>query len=231
MRNQDLIVRLFFISAMSFKTVYALAIFLSLVFSGASRGQPSTTGVSSSQAIYDRYHKDNDARQKVPSLFQHVYMGIHDPEFLQTELPQYSKTTLEVSNRVHFIRDVGRWGVLATAFEISSTLPREEILNWYVNSRYWGRNCFWLSDASNLYFGKDPESLKLSEVVFLVGLIKAPTAFDPERNLDRFLGHRDHFIRRLRATGWFSEEELSIAGSEPLEFRSPLGKCDRPRIR
>jgi len=202
-----------------------------MVTASASYGESPDLGLPSTEEIIELYTADTNGRASVPELLQKVMVGVYDPEFFTTELPQYSRTTLKVSQQIRSIREVRKMGVLATAFVVSNTLSREEIVNWYTNTLYWGRSCYRPNDAALMYFGEEIDDLSLGEIAYLVGIVIAPSHFDPERHPDRAIERRNAALNELEKTSFFSEKEITDAALEDLVFVYPLGKCDRPRER
>ncbi|RBW53856.1 transglycosylase domain-containing protein [Ruegeria sp. A3M17] len=203
----------------------------SILGADAGYSQSAVTGLPSSGEIIERYQDDTRGRHPVPVLLQKVMVGMYDPDFFRTELPQYSRTTLKASERVRSVREVRKTGVLANAFAVSNTLSREEIVNWHTNTVYWGRSCYRPNDAALVYFGKEIDGLSLGEIAYLAGIVIAPSHFDPERHPDRAIERRNATLKELAKTSFFSEDEIADAVLEDLDFVHPLGKCDRPRDR
>ena len=59
---------------------------------------------------------------------------------------------------------------------------KEEILELYANTIYFGDGYYSIGEASEGYFGKDPESLNLEECMMLAGIPNAPSVFSPSVN-------------------------------------------------
>ncbi|MFN5603908.1 MAG: transglycosylase domain-containing protein, partial [Actinomycetes bacterium] len=59
---------------------------------------------------------------------------------------------------------------------------KDEILERYLNTVFFGNNTYGIQAASEVYFGKRVGALTLIEGAFLAGLIQAPSAYDPIRH-------------------------------------------------
>ena len=70
-----------------------------------------------------------------------------------------------------------------TALWLELRLTKDEILTRYLNSIYLGGGAHGMSAAAHLYFDKDLSQLTLAELAMLAGLIKAPSYYNPIRNL------------------------------------------------
>ena len=63
-------------------------------------------------------------------------------------------------------------------------LAKEEILSRYLNTAYFGAGVYGVDAAAKRYFGKTAKELSLSEAAMLAGLVRAPSALAPTRNLE-----------------------------------------------
>ncbi|HEX2093643.1 MAG TPA: PBP1A family penicillin-binding protein, partial [Longimicrobiaceae bacterium] len=95
---------------------------------------------------------------------------------------------------------------IRVAREIEQRLSKEEILQLYLNHIYFGEGVYGIESASRIYFGKHAVDLKLSEAALLAGLPKAPTHYNPRRNLARSLQRRNLVLALMRQQGLISPE-------------------------
>ncbi|HUF98495.1 MAG TPA: transglycosylase domain-containing protein [Ilumatobacter sp.] len=90
-----------------------------------------------------------------------------------------------------FERD-GRYKMLQIVYAVRLEKERtkDEILERYLNTVFFGQNSYGLGAASETYFGKSVAELSFIEAVFLAGLVQAPSSYDPinrpERSRVRF---------------------------------------------
>jgi penicillin-binding protein 1A len=70
----------------------------------------------------------------------------------------------------------------ALAIRLARSESKEEILQNYLNTIYWGRGAYGVQAASQAYFGKNVSQLGLPEASLLAGLIREPESADPIRN-------------------------------------------------
>ncbi len=69
------------------------------------------------------------------------------------------------------------------AFWLEGWLTKNEILERYLSNAYFGDNVYGLRAAARHYFSRQPEQLTLAQAAMLAGLVKAPSALAPSRNL------------------------------------------------
>ena len=70
------------------------------------------------------------------------------------------------------------------AWKLESQFSKDEILELYVNSIYFGSGCYNVGDACREYFGKDPSQMDDYEATLLAGIPNAPSVYDLNENPD-----------------------------------------------
>jgi penicillin-binding protein 1A len=101
------------------------------------------------------------------------------------------------------------------AVKIESTLPKQRILELYLNKIYFGHHAYGIVAAAQIYFGKDISSLSLSEVAMIAGLPKAPSRFNPIADPERAMARRDYVLQRMLKLGYISDGQYQQALQEP----------------
>ena len=106
-----------------------------------------------------------------------------------------------------------------TAIQIERNYTKHEILEMYLSVAYFGRSAYGIASASQIYFGKNPPNLTLSESALLIGMLKGPGTFDPFRHLDRSIKRRNTVLNQMVKYDYISEKEEQQPKNETLEFR------------
>lgn len=101
---------------------------------------------------------------------------------------------------------------------LESALSKDEILDWYLNTIYFGRRSEGIVMAARSYFGKELEALNLEEVAFLAGLPKSPNTLDPQKNYDGALLRRNIVINQMGSEGHVSVEQKEILKAKPINY-------------
>jgi penicillin-binding protein 1A len=85
-----------------------------------------------------------------------------------------------------FERD-GRYKVLQATYAVrlEKQKTKQEILERYLNTVFFGQNSYGIAAATETYFGKPVQQLTLVEAAFLAGLVQAPSSYDPINNPER----------------------------------------------
>jgi 1A family penicillin-binding protein len=107
------------------------------------------------------------------------------------------------------------------ALWLETRLSKEEILARYLNAAYFGAGATGVDAAARRYFGKPASAVNLAEAAMLAGLVRAPSALAPTRNLDGARRRADLVLSVVGETGRATPEELAAARAMPLALRTP----------
>ncbi len=102
----------------------------------------------------------------------------------------------------------GRYKILQSRYAamLEKTTPKKLIVERYLNTVFFGNNAYGIQAAAEVYFGKKVTELTLEEAAFLVGLVQAPSSYDP---FDRPGASKRRFVEvldRLVETGLLTRE-------------------------
>lgn len=107
------------------------------------------------------------------------------------------------------------------AVKLENSLEKDEILRLYLNNAPYGGNLVGFSSAILFYFDKNPKDLSWSEAALLAVLPNAPGLMNLEKNKTKLKEKRNKLLRKLYDKGYFDEDILTLALSEPLpEFKT-----------
>ncbi|MCC5943675.1 MAG: penicillin-binding protein, partial [Bernardetiaceae bacterium] len=89
-----------------------------------------------------------------------------------------------------------RMGIIKTkewimAIRLERAYTKEEIMEMYLNTVDFGRNSFGINVAARRYFNVGPDSLALHQAAVLVGMLKAPTRYNPSINPENAIHRRN----------------------------------------
>ncbi len=108
---------------------------------------------------------------------------------------------------------------LAMSIAIERRYEKEEILEMYLNSVYFGEASFGIIQAAENYFDKSPEELTVAEGTILIGLLPAPSAFSPvSGDFDLSKAQQERVLERMHANDMLEEEEIATILAEELTF-------------
>ena len=139
---------------------------------------------------------------------------------------QLVKNTL-IDNPKRDLQRKVREAVLAMRLEEIYT--KDEILERYLNTVYFGRDAYGIRAASERYFNEQPIDLTIPQAAMLAGMISAPSAYDPilhpvaahQRRHEVLLAMRETGVIASAKVGAFDRLPAAQAGVQP-------GRDDRP---
>jgi penicillin-binding protein 1A len=93
----------------------------------------------------------------------------------------------------------GRYKLLQIvyAMRLEKEISKEEIIERYLNTVFFGNNAYGIAAAAETYFGKELADLTFVEAAFLAGLVRSPSGYDPINSPDRSRARFVQVLRRL----------------------------------
>ena len=83
------------------------------------------------------------------------------------------------------------------AIELERTFTKEEIIALYLNTSVFGNNTYGIKVAAETYFNKATDSLNLQESAMLIGMLQAPSFFNPVKYPERVTVKRNEVLRKI----------------------------------
>ncbi len=111
------------------------------------------------------------------------------------------------------------------ALRLERQMTKDEILERYLNTVYFGSGAYGVKAAAETYWGyKDPNELGWAEAALMAAVIRNPTQFDPTRFPSKAKERRSVVLNRLVGLGHITEEEAAIYELSPVpaERQEPL---------
>jgi len=102
------------------------------------------------------------------------------------------------------------------AAEVERRFPKERILEFYMNSVYFGAGAYGVKTAAEEFFAKEMDELTIGEAATLSVMVRNPSLYNPRRRPEVTLERRDQVIREMEENGWIAAEEADAAIEEPL---------------
>lgn len=116
------------------------------------------------------------------------------------------------------------------AWRLERYMTKEEILESYLNTAYFGHQSYGIGAAASTYFGKSVSELSVSEISLLVGLLQSPSVFDPFVDIEAARGRQKVVLNSLYESNILSSEVLSDALREPLSLVSDRTRMYAPHF-
>ena len=99
-------------------------------------------------------------------------------------------------------------------------MDKDAILTEYLNRIYLGAGAFGVSAAARIYFGKRLAELSVAEAAMLAGLIKAPSEYNPIRNLEAARQRAAQVLDAMVETGAIDTKTAAEAKTAPAEVKA-----------
>ena len=124
---------------------------------------------------------------------------------------------------------------IALAYKIEASLPKDRILEVYVNQIFLGQRAYGFAAAAQTYFGKSLDDLTLGECAMLAGLPAAPSAYNPTANLHRARVRERYVLARMLALGYITKADFDGAVTSETKVRGTeqvaITNLTRSRVR
>lgn len=114
---------------------------------------------------------------------------------------------------------VGQLAQVELSFKLENAYSKDQILEMYLSTVYFGHGFYGLSAASSGYFGVPPSQLSWAQASLLAGLVQAPSAYDPYSHRALARSRQRHVLDRLVAVGTLSAAQADRSYASPLGFR------------
>ena len=122
-----------------------------------------------------------------------------------------STITQQVAKNLYYIgQDNFVYRKIAEAFvanALEEKYSKDEILEIYYNTIYFGSGYYGIKQAANGYYDKEPKDLSLSEATLLAGVPNAPSVYSPKVNPDLAKSRQGKVIRSMVEYGYLTQEE------------------------
>lgn len=102
------------------------------------------------------------------------------------------------------------------AFQIERDYTKDEILEMYLNTVYFGRGAYGIQAAARAYFGVDVGELTLVQSASLAAAIKAPSAFAPHTDPESNKSRRTYILNTMAENGFITQEECDEAKAQSV---------------
>ncbi|RBY75925.1 penicillin-binding protein [Blastococcus sp. TF02-09] len=121
---------------------------------------------------------------------------------------QYVKNAILQNSERSFSR---KFQELFVAIKLDNNYSKEQILENYLNTIYYGRGAYGIESAAKTYFGVPAAELTAQQGAVLAVLIRSPGAYDPELNPEGAQDRWGLVLDAMVGEGWLSAEERALS--------------------
>ena len=120
---------------------------------------------------------------------------------------------------------------LFLAIKLDNNFSKDEILENYLNTIYFGRGAYGIESAANTYFDVSASELTPEQGAVLAVLIRSPSNYDPEENPEGAMDRWELVLDGMVQEGWLDPAEREAATYPEVQKRSgsDLGIPSGPR--
>ena len=125
-----------------------------------------------------------------------------------------------------------KFNEILLAIKIDQELPKEKILELYLNKIYLGNRAYGVGAAAQIYYGKEISQLTIAEMAMIAGLPQAPSAHNPIANPVAAKKRRNHVLARMFEEQLINEQEYQTAIAEPVHasYHGPEIQVQAPYV-
>ncbi|MDI6716075.1 MAG: PBP1A family penicillin-binding protein [Actinomycetota bacterium] len=163
-------------------------------------------------------HKGYDPEAIMRAFVANLSSG-HVVEGASTITQQYVKNTI-ITREKTFDRKIKE---AALAYQLEKIYTKDQILEKYLNTIYFGQSSYGVETASLKFFGKRAKELSLAEAALLAGIIKSPNNFSPYTHPDKARQRRDLVIGKMLELKFITPEQAKQVISTPIQVK-PISK-------
>lgn len=203
-----------------------------IIFNGYNMYKNATSEVSLEKKVSNIRNDVNFVKvDDVPKYYQDAIIAVEDHRFKEhgaidiisigralvsniqaKELNEGGSTiTQQVAKNLYFITEKNfiyrKIAEIFLAFDLENNYSKDEILELYFNTIYFGEGYYGVKEASKGYYKKEPKDLTLNEASMLAGIPNAPSVYAPTVNPDLAKSRQGKVIRSMVEYGYLSQEE------------------------
>ncbi len=105
------------------------------------------------------------------------------------------------------------------ANELERRYEKEQILEFYMNSVYFGYGAYGVKSAADEYYHKSLDQLTVPEAATLAVLVRNPTYYDARRSSELVEDRRNDVLDEMVESGWLTESDAETFKAQPLGIK------------
>ena len=164
-------------------------------------------------------HEGIDEISLVRVLVKTLILGNKSSGGGSTLSQQLAKNLYPRSNFGKLSMPVNKIKEAITASRLEKIYSKKKILQLYLNTVPFGERVFGIESASRQYFSKPAYQLKLDESAVLIGMLKAPSYYNPRRFPERSKKRRNVVIGQMAKNNFISENKAEQLKRQALKIK------------
>lgn len=131
------------------------------------------------------------------TITQQLAKSLYPRPEVNSRIPGWSKVVMVWTKLKEWI----------TAVKLERNYTKDEIVDMYLNSIFFGSSAYGIKAAALTFFDKLPSELTIEESAMLVGMVNKPTRYNPRLNPDKALSRRNFVIGQMCKAGYLTKAE------------------------
>ncbi len=104
------------------------------------------------------------------------------------------------------------------AVKLEKNFTKDEIVTLYLNTVEFGDHVYGIRNAAKTFFQKEPDRVDINEAALLVGMVNAPSMYNPRRNPKRAIDRRNTVLEQMLRNKFLTDAEVANFKSKPIEL-------------
>jgi membrane peptidoglycan carboxypeptidase len=162
------------------------------------------------------------------ALINNLKSGSLNGEGGSTITQQYAKTAFLSPSRT-IQRKIKE---LVISLKLENSLSKDQILENYLNTIYFGRGSYGVQTASQQYFNRNADQLTLSQIAVIASILRSPGYYDPslsEENEERLKNRYQYVINGMLEKKWITPEQAAKTKFPTVIPRTKSGQLSGPK--
>ena len=118
---------------------------------------------------------------------------------------------------------------LVLSIRLETESDKDQILENYLNTIYFGRGSYGIQTAAESYFGVQAKDLTVSQAAVLAAIIRSPGGYAPEKNLERLQERWTYTLDAMVQQGWLTQAERADQVFPEIVERNTIQRFSGPR--
>ncbi|MCC7231514.1 MAG: transglycosylase domain-containing protein [Bacteroidia bacterium] len=200
--------------------------------------------ISSDQAVLGKYYLENRTNIHYPDLSPNLINALKATEDIRFEshsgidlrglirvvlragtagggstiTQQLAKNLFHEKPDTKFERVIQKIQEWIISVELERRYTKEEILAMYLNKVEFSSNAYGIKAAARTYFNKIPESLNVQESAVLIGMLQAPTRYNPMLNPEKSLERRNVVLSQMKKYHFITSQAFDSLIALPIQL-------------
>lgn len=157
-------------------------------------------------AVEDHRFREHGAIDLI-AIGRAIYVNVTNFELREggsTITQQVAKNIFYITEDQPVIRKIAE---IITAFDLENTYTKNEILELYANTIYFGDGYYGIEEACQGYLGKNASEMTLADATMMAGIPNAPSVYAPTVNPDLTRSRQEKVISDMVENGYLSQTD------------------------